>query len=629
MKNIILLILLIPINLYSQGKLSISGTYRFGKDINKENVGEILVVEKSDNQAIIYITTSLKAPSYKTFSLLTEVSLIDNKAYYQTSSDSGKLGFVFSNNKIKIIDNSAIMASYFPINNIEFNKISAKIPEYFIRGDGSKIVLKKTVDDFEINYYHNKKLWDFIGIWNFDQNKESLNISKNMSNEEIKIQYNSWTDGYEDRFFDNCKFINGKIIGDYYGAKNNVILEIEDGNLLLTINPYHEFTPVVKQLFKKSGNLIFKYNSSNNNEFLTTQPNATAIKIDSVPPGDRILIHDQNNDESFFKIKFYVKRYHKNLIDNKHLFVSGDKLRNTKPLLLFKNVQLKGFINPNLSELFIQRLYSSEKLKRNLVIVPLSGYEQNYPGQQKLLVDEEAFLKLNLHLIGKKYLDNNLKIYITGSVDLYKDFYSLVIDYQYNDEFYTYLVNYNLKEEYIDHMLIGRNDYVESMNRLVSNFTSGEIYTNKQIQIFEEEESAIGSGYYQTYEQERYIINQAGQFIASNHANFFMHETGQSIEIVKEKVKSKKYGSSLLSLFLNYNNTNEYLTTMFTKLNSETGHELIIPIDLSAVKGFYYPPYGDFISFADGELEKLFYINNSDGVSSLMPGIQTMMGMKN
>ena len=190
MKNIILLVLLIPTILYSQEKLSISGTYQIGKDIDKENVGEILVVEKTNNQALIYITTSLKAPSYKTFTLLTKINLIDNKGYYQTKEGEGALCFVFTKNSVNIIDSNDIASPHLPINGIKFKKVGHEKPKYYINGAGERFEFNETAFNYEINYYTGKKLWDFIGIWNFSQNKESLNISKNMYNEDIKIQFN-------------------------------------------------------------------------------------------------------------------------------------------------------------------------------------------------------------------------------------------------------------------------------------------------------------------------------------------------------------------------------------------------------------------------------------------------------
>jgi len=626
MKNIILLILLIPVNLYSQEKLSISGTYQIGKDIDKENVGEILVVEKPDNQAMIYITTSLKAPSYNTFTLLTKIGLIDNKGYYQTKEDKGTLGFVFTKNSVQIIDSNGIASQHLPINGVKFKKVDNESPEYYINGAGERLEFNETAFNYEINYYTGKKLWDFIGIWNFSQNKESLNISKNISNEEIKIQFNSWTDGYEDRFFENCKFIDGKIIGDYYGGKKNVILELEDDKLLLTIDPFHEFTPTKKQVFKKSEEFIFKYNVSNSNSYLLNKPNINAPKIDSIPLGDRILVINENFNKSFFKNKFYVPRFHKNLIENKNLYLSDNNLRNTKPLFL-ESMQIKGLTKFNTSELFVQRLYTSEKLKSNIVIVPLSGNEQNHQGQQKLLVDEVAYIQLGLNVIGKKYNENNLKIYITGTVDLSKEFYSLVIDYQYNDEFYTYLLNYNLNGKYLDHLLIGRDDYVESMNPLVSNFAPGEIYTKKSIQILDEEQSDIGSGYYQTYEQERFTINQAGQFIVSNYSKSFINESQLSYKLLTQKLKSKNYGNASLSLFLNYIDTNQasgYVISMHTQIETENGTDLTIPMNISDVAGFYYPPYGDFIG-PNGELQKLFCTNYHEG---LMKGLNVSFYLK-
>lgn len=67
-------------------------------------------------------------------------------------------------------------------------------------------------------------IWDNIGVWQYSNGRESLNISKLGVLDDLTIQYNSYTNGFEDREFLNCKFIGGKIIADYYGEKNNVII---------------------------------------------------------------------------------------------------------------------------------------------------------------------------------------------------------------------------------------------------------------------------------------------------------------------------------------------------------------------------------------------------------------------
>lgn len=468
----------------------------------------------------------------------------------------------------------------------------------------------ENVDDFETNYNRNTSLFDFIGVWQYSQGSEALNISKNLTNDSIKIQYNSVFDGYEDRFFENCKFINGKIIGDYYGGKENAILVINEGNLLLTIDPFHEFQPIKKQLFKNQPEAIFKYCSQNENTYIKNGNQ----KVDSLPPGDRVLVSVEIESKDYFSLLYYNNRFNKTPHNKKiNRYILPKQLSDIKPLFISEDVNLEFFKNYNESELFVKKLYAPEKLKENIRIVSVP--EQNRAGQKKLFIDKEVYSKLGLENI-KMYYDN---LFITGTVDLSKEYRSITVDFQSDYEYYTYLINYDKNGKYIDHILISRNDYVESMTPIKSIFAPGEIYVNSLLQNWVEDGVDIGSSYYQTFETVRYVINQKGQFIASNYATSFMHEPELSFRVVTQQIESKTYGNALLSLYQNYIDTNYaggYVISMHTKIETEKGMEFIIPMDFSSVAGFYYPPFGDFIG-PFGELQKLFYTNHTDALERL------------
>ena len=64
---------------------------------------------------------------------------------------------------------------------------------------------------------------------------------------------------------ENCVFENGKIYADYYGARRNFIVELKNNELLLTINPFHEFRPIFQQPFQRSLKYVFKYTIPDNN----------------------------------------------------------------------------------------------------------------------------------------------------------------------------------------------------------------------------------------------------------------------------------------------------------------------------------------------------------------------------
>lgn len=602
MKNIIFLLILIPITSFSQEKLSIGGTYRFGNDIEKESIGEILVVPKADNHAVIYISTSKQAPSYSTFYLLTEVEVIGNKAFYQPKTGNRKLEFEFFKDKIITTDPHSITISQISLDKTSFIKVNDTIPTYFWRGDGQNIALNKTVDDFKKNYYSNTSIWEFIGVWQYGQGLEALNISKAIASDSIVIQYNSSADGFEDRYITNCVFKNGKVYGDYYGGKENVIVEIEKDNLLLTIDPFHDFQPIQKQVFKKYPQSMYKYCSQQENTYVEYANK----KVDSLPPGYRVLVKSELERNNHFIPLFYNNKFSK-----EGRYILYDQLSDIKPLFISEGVDSKDFNTLNESERFVKQIYTPEKLKENIKEESLP--EQNSVGQKKLFIDAATFTKLGLERIGKHYTD----VFITGTVDLSKIHRSIVVDFQSENEYYTYLVNYDLKGKYIDHILIGRDDYVESFTPIKSIFTPGEIYVNAQIDNLVADENDMGNSFYRTFETKRYILNKRGQFIASNHSRSFMERPDTSLKVVSQKIESSTFGTATISLFLNFIDTDHitggYASSMHTTIETEEGMELTIPMNLSEVCGFYDPPYGDF-SGVQGMLQKLFSTTIYDGI---------------
>ena len=119
----------------------IVGTYKFGKNIETENCGEILIKPCSSNSVYIYHSITKAAPSYQTTSLLTEIKIEDNISYYQDSLGNLKYKFEFKNDSIFI---SGIGP---------FVKSSNKIPKIYIQGNGKHVPISKQVNSFKINYY--------------------------------------------------------------------------------------------------------------------------------------------------------------------------------------------------------------------------------------------------------------------------------------------------------------------------------------------------------------------------------------------------------------------------------------------------------------------------------------------
>jgi hypothetical protein len=428
---------------------NLAGTYYFGKDVEIEDVGEIYVSPNSEHTVLLYIHTNNRAPSYSSLFLFTEIEIKNNIGYYVNEEGKCKIGFEFFDDKIKILECDSY-CSPTNLNNKVFNNLNKITPTSFIMGDGTAVEMNKTVDNFSMNYYKNQNysIYDFTGIWHYKQGAESMNISVNEMTNEIVIQYHSFTDGFEDRIFQNCELKGGKIIGDFWGSQKNVKIELSHGNILLTVDPLHEFAPIIKQVFLKS---------------------------------------PHNND--------IIKKQHP-------LYVINPLISTLTP-----------------AELFVSKLYSVEKLEKNILTVKVA--EQNKAGQSKLFVDEELYKKMGLHLTIKpfpkkdnpKSSDIELTHYITGTVNLSQEYYTIVIDFQYDNFYETYLVNFDLKGKYIDNLLIGSGDYVESFNYKASEFTKYEIFVNS----YTTSDTNSVKLSYDLYESERYILSDTGEFNNQNY----------------------------------------------------------------------------------------------------------------
>ena len=119
----------------------IIGTYLYGKNIEIEDCGEILIKPCSINSVYIYYSISKAAPSYQTRSLLTEIKIEDNISYYQDTIGNLKYEFEFKKDSIYV---SGIGP---------FVKTSDKSPKTYIQGNGKRVPISKQVNSFKINYY--------------------------------------------------------------------------------------------------------------------------------------------------------------------------------------------------------------------------------------------------------------------------------------------------------------------------------------------------------------------------------------------------------------------------------------------------------------------------------------------
>lgn len=465
---------------------------------------------------------------------------------------------------------------------------------------------KQVSIEYNKNISSNHSIFNFIGVWNFGKGSETLNISKGMVSDSIQIIYNSVDDSFEDRFFENCFFENGKIYGDYYGGKKNVILEIEQGNLLLTINPYHQFEPLKKQQFKKSQLSSFSYISQAENVMIKSGKKT----IDSLPPGDRVLLNTEKQTKEYTPTIYYNNRFNKtNSNEKKNRTILTKALANTKPLFASENVSLQYFERFNKSELFVKKIYPQAKYKEHLKTVTIQ--EQNRLGQKILFIDKATYEKLSL----KNIVPISENTFITGTVDLSPKHITLVIDFQYDNEFSKYLVNYNLNGRYIDHILIGKDDYVESFTPINTVFSPDAIYVNYQISNALIDDINVET--FNTFKTRRYVLDINGRFLESNYDKSVLQTPEKTINLSSQEIESQLNGMTTISLNSNYLdtiNSGGYISSLATIVEVKDGITTTLPIDFSEVAGFYNLPYGNFIVL-ENSLEQLFSKHQSDGLA--------------
>ncbi len=111
----------------------------------------------------------------------------------------------------------------------------------------------------------------FTGTWKLVEYRYSdyghdfesfLQISRDSDNTYFTIIYKTELEAYKENNI-KAEFVNGRLIGDYYGAEENVKIEVVSSDKIkFSIDPYGEFTPVKDEIYKatetmfipKSGN---------------------------------------------------------------------------------------------------------------------------------------------------------------------------------------------------------------------------------------------------------------------------------------------------------------------------------------------------------------------------------------
>lgn len=193
--------LILSIN--AQNRTDISGTYKFGTDIEKESVGYIYLVPHTENTFFMRLEVSKAAPSYNTSLLFTILTINNNSAEYLSDANKGcYLKFTFSDNKIIIKDESMSQWGSAWVGRT-YNKINSDIPKFFYLGNGEKIPFSEDSNHFSENYFKktSQYIWgealcDYTGTYhakdfNDAQLQRAFEISDSYSTDNQNV-FSSW-----------------------------------------------------------------------------------------------------------------------------------------------------------------------------------------------------------------------------------------------------------------------------------------------------------------------------------------------------------------------------------------------------------------------------------------------------
>lgn len=134
---------------------------------------------------------------------------------------------------------------------------------------------------------------DFLGLWKSENGEDAIRIEKNDA--DFLLIWKSKADLYEPHYI-NCTVKENQLIGDYYGHKGNLKVELQNNNLLFTINPFAEFAPIVNQKFTlvNGTNMYVKPNEVELYSFRTFEGKKLSICKDTL---DDYLIYRYGTEE--------------------------------------------------------------------------------------------------------------------------------------------------------------------------------------------------------------------------------------------------------------------------------------------------------------------------------------------
>jgi hypothetical protein len=158
----------------AQNLKDISGTYKFGNDIEKESVGQILIVPDTSNMFYVWLEVSKAAPSYNTRNIFTKLTVVNNTAEYISNVNNGyHLKFYFSRDKIIVKDESTNNWTWGSTSaDRTYHKLNNDVQKFFYLGNGDKIPFSEDSNHFSENYFKktNQYIWgealcDYTGTY--------------------------------------------------------------------------------------------------------------------------------------------------------------------------------------------------------------------------------------------------------------------------------------------------------------------------------------------------------------------------------------------------------------------------------------------------------------------------------
>jgi hypothetical protein len=134
-------------------KTNYAGVYEYGKDVEKEPVGQLTVYKQTADTYLFYIDVNNGAPSYHMGSIYGKLTVKDGKATYNNQLDYAdkpcKLDFSFTGNTIKVTSGADIDCGFG--NGVyadgDFIKTKSTTPDFFVNGEGTKIYFNKTTPE--------------------------------------------------------------------------------------------------------------------------------------------------------------------------------------------------------------------------------------------------------------------------------------------------------------------------------------------------------------------------------------------------------------------------------------------------------------------------------------------------